>query len=143
MMNEERHAGVLHFSHNPNCEPAAFLANFATKDPGTQTMWNSMMRIPAHILHSATGIDENTIRTLKSYPLVTAPGTGEHACSCTNSRYAYQWHQYTLDQTPQFTRLQAMTSDVGQGIFKVAHLYQQPILHVMPRQRSAGLGVSS
>ena len=32
-------AGILHFSHNPNCQEAAFLANFATKDPGTQTMW--------------------------------------------------------------------------------------------------------
>lgn len=73
--------GVLHFSFNPNCEPAAFLANFATKDPGTQTTWNSMMHIPNRILNSATGIPEATFAQLKSnYPLVTAPGTGGEAC---------------------------------------------------------------
>lgn len=69
-------AGVIHFSHNPNCEPAAFLANFASIDPGTQSTWNSVMRIPTHILHAATGIDEQIINRLKQYPLVTAPGTG-------------------------------------------------------------------
>ena len=72
--------GVLHFSHNPNCQPAAFLASFATRDPGTQTIWNSMMRVPTHILHSATGIPERLINGLKQYPLVTAPGTGSEAC---------------------------------------------------------------
>ena len=81
--------GVLHFSHNPNCEPAAFLANFAHSDPGTQSTWNSLMRIPTRILHSATGIDEAIINRLKQYPLVTAPGTGMPfqllavACICT------------------------------------------------------------
>ena len=70
-------AGILHGSLNPTCEPAAFLANFATKDPGTQTTWNSMMMIPNDILNSATGIPESTIALLKStYPLVTPPGTG-------------------------------------------------------------------
>ena len=74
-------AGILHGSLNPNCEPAAFLANFATKDPGTQTTWNSMMMIPNDILNSATGIPETTIALLKSnYPLVTPPGTGGEAC---------------------------------------------------------------
>lgn len=73
--------GVLHFSFNPNCQPAAFLANFATKDPGTQTMWSSMMHIPNRILNSATGIPEATFAQLKSqYRLVTAPGTGGEAC---------------------------------------------------------------
>ncbi|KAK9804999.1 hypothetical protein WJX73_010155 [Symbiochloris irregularis] len=72
--------GVLHFSHNPNCEPAAFLASFAHKDPGTQTMWGSMMRVPTHILHSATGLPERLISGLKQFPLVTAPGTGGEAC---------------------------------------------------------------
>ncbi len=74
-------AGILHFSFNPNCEPAAFLANFATRDPGTQTMWNSMMHIPNRILNSATGIPESTFTQLKSnYQMVTAPGTGGEAC---------------------------------------------------------------
>ena len=47
--------GLIHFSHNPNCEPAAFLANFGTTDPGTQTTWNSFIQIPTHIIHAATG----------------------------------------------------------------------------------------
>jgi quercetin dioxygenase-like cupin family protein len=80
--NETIHVpqGVLHFSHNPNCQPAAFLANFATKDPGTQTMFASLMQVPTNILHSATGIPEVTINLLKTYPLVTAPGTGGEEC---------------------------------------------------------------
>ena len=69
-------AGLLHFSFNPNCEPAAFLANFGDSDPGTQTMWNSLMRVPTHILNSANGLPEALITGLKSYPQVTAPGTG-------------------------------------------------------------------
>ena len=74
------HSGLLHFSYNPSCKPAAFLANFATKDPGTQTMWGAMMTIPTDMLHMATGIPESTIEQLKSYPIVTAPGTGGEAC---------------------------------------------------------------
>jgi oxalate decarboxylase/phosphoglucose isomerase-like protein (cupin superfamily) len=72
--------GVLHFSHNPYCQPAAFLANFGNSDPGTQTTWNSMMRIPSYILNAATGLTEDTINQLKSLPLVTAPGTGGEDC---------------------------------------------------------------
>lgn len=72
--------GLLHFSFNPNCEPAAFLANFGDRDPGTQSMWNSMMRVPTHILNAANGIPENIINRLKQYPLVTAPGTGGEEC---------------------------------------------------------------
>jgi hypothetical protein len=72
--------GVLHFSHNPHCEPAAFLANFGHTDPGTQTMWNSLMRVPSYILNAATGLSEDTINQLKSLPLVTAPGTGGEEC---------------------------------------------------------------
>jgi len=73
--------GILHFSYNPNCEPAAFLANFPNRDPGTQTIWGSMMRIPNRILNSATGIPEATFASLKTrYPLVTTPGTGGEAC---------------------------------------------------------------
>lgn len=73
-------AGVLHFSHNYNCEPAAFLANFGQSDPGTQTMWGSMMQIPTSILHMSTGIPEDTINLLKNYPRVVAPGTGGEEC---------------------------------------------------------------
>jgi quercetin dioxygenase-like cupin family protein len=72
--------GVLHFSHNPYCEPAAFLASFGNSDPGTQTTWNSMMRVPSYILNAATGLTEATINQLKSLPLVTAPGTGGEDC---------------------------------------------------------------
>lgn len=72
--------GVLHFSHNPYCEPAAFLANIGNSDPGTQTMWNSMMRVPSYILNAATGLTEDSINQLKSLPLVTAPGTGGEEC---------------------------------------------------------------
>jgi hypothetical protein len=38
-------AGMMHFSYNPTCQPAAFIANFATRDPGTQTTWGSLMRV--------------------------------------------------------------------------------------------------
>ncbi len=31
------HAGILHFSHNPNCNQAQFLANFGERDPGART----------------------------------------------------------------------------------------------------------
>ena len=27
-------AGLMHFSHNPTCQPAQFLANFGERDPG-------------------------------------------------------------------------------------------------------------
>lgn len=72
--------GILHFSFNPTCEPAAFLANFATADPGTQTMWNSMMRVPTHILNAATGVSEAILDQLKRLPQVKAPGTGGEEC---------------------------------------------------------------
>ena len=72
--------GVVHFSHNPYCQPAAFLANFGERDPGTQTIWNSLMRVPSYILNAATGLTEDTINQLKSLPLVTAPGTGGEEC---------------------------------------------------------------
>ncbi|KAK9811073.1 hypothetical protein WJX73_000154 [Symbiochloris irregularis] len=72
--------GILHFSHNPTCEPAAFLANFPNRDPGVQSMWPSMMRIPTHILNGATGIDERLINGLKAFPIVTTPGTGGEEC---------------------------------------------------------------
>ncbi|KAK9794065.1 hypothetical protein WJX73_003686 [Symbiochloris irregularis] len=80
--NETIHipTGIMHFSFNYQCEPAAFLANFATKDPGTQTTWNSLMRIPTHILNSATTIPERLINGLKQFPQVTAPGTGGEEC---------------------------------------------------------------
>ncbi|KAK9809020.1 hypothetical protein WJX72_008010 [[Myrmecia] bisecta] len=72
--------GVLHFSHNLDCKPAAFLANFATKDPGTQTMWNSLLQVPTAALNAATGLSEVNIEQLKSLPLVIAPGTGGEEC---------------------------------------------------------------
>jgi len=81
--NETIHVpqGLLHFSYNPTCQPAAFLANFATRDPGTQTMWGSLMRIPNRILNSATGIPEATFQSLKArYPLVGTQGTGGEEC---------------------------------------------------------------
>ena len=30
-------AGIVHFSHNPFCQPAQFLANFGERDPGETT----------------------------------------------------------------------------------------------------------
>ncbi|KAK9823393.1 hypothetical protein WJX72_002454 [[Myrmecia] bisecta] len=72
--------GVLHFSHNLACKPAAFLANFATKDPGTQTMWNSLLQVPTPALNAATGLSEVNIEQLKTLPLVVAPGTGGEEC---------------------------------------------------------------
>jgi len=73
-------AGVMHFSYNPTCEKASFLANFATRDPGTQTVWASLMNVPTEILHAATGISEAKIAELKQYRLVIAPGTGGEDC---------------------------------------------------------------
>lgn len=72
--------GVMHFSHNNECEPAAFLANFGVSDPGTQTIWTSFIRIPSDVLNAATGIPEDRINELKQLPLVTAPGTGGEEC---------------------------------------------------------------
>jgi hypothetical protein len=81
--NETIHipSGLLHFSLNPYCQPAAFISTFPNRDPGTQTTWGSLMKIPNRILNSATGIPEATFASLKSqYPLVTTPGTGGEAC---------------------------------------------------------------
>ena len=68
-------AGLLHFSFNDNCAPAAFLANFGNRDPGTQSIWNSVMQVPSPILHLSSGLPEATFNLLKTYPLVLAPGT--------------------------------------------------------------------
>ncbi|KAL3156345.1 hypothetical protein ABBQ38_000663 [Trebouxia sp. C0009 RCD-2024] len=72
--------GIMHFSINNHCEPAAFLANFGISDPGTQTIWNSFIRIPTNVLNAATGISEEDINELKQMPLVTPPGTGGEDC---------------------------------------------------------------
>lgn len=64
----------MHFSINNQCEPAAFLANFGVSDPGTQTIWNSFIRIPSDVLNAATGLPEAQINELKLMPLVTPPG---------------------------------------------------------------------
>ena len=66
--------GIVHFSFNDNCQPAAFLANFGTRDPGTQSIWNSIMQIPNSILHLSTGIPEANFNTYKQLPLILAPG---------------------------------------------------------------------
>lgn len=91
--------GILHFSHNPTCYPAAFLANFATRDPGTQTMWNALLKIPNRILHAASGIPESTFQVLKSkFALVTAPGTGGEDCLARcNLTFATSNKLYNLD----------------------------------------------
>lgn len=71
----------MHFAFNPNCQPATFVANFATKDPGIQTFYNSLTSVPNNILHASTGIPESNWAQLKSqYPLVTTPGTGDQSC---------------------------------------------------------------
>ncbi|KAL3152489.1 hypothetical protein ABBQ32_001524 [Trebouxia sp. C0010 RCD-2024] len=72
--------GIMHFSINNQCEPAAFLANFGVSDPGTQTIWNSFIRIPSDVLNAATGLPEAQINELKLMPLVTPPGTGGEEC---------------------------------------------------------------
>jgi quercetin dioxygenase-like cupin family protein len=72
--------GLQHFSHNPTCLGAQFLANFATADPGTQTTWNSFIQVPTAILQMSTGIAESEIAKLKQLPLVIAPGTGGEEC---------------------------------------------------------------
>lgn len=72
--------GLQHFSHNPTCQGAQFLANFATADPGTQTVWNSFVKVPTPILHMSTGIPEAQLKQLTSMPLVVAPGTGGEEC---------------------------------------------------------------
>lgn len=69
----------MHFSINNHCEPAAFLANFGISDPGTQTIWNSFIRIPTNVLNAATGISEEDINELKQMPLVTPPGIDSDA----------------------------------------------------------------
>ena len=75
-----RSACILHFSYNPNCYPAAFLANFATKDPGTQTMWSSLFTVPSFMLNAASGLSEDDIDRIKRLPVVVAPGTGGTEC---------------------------------------------------------------
>ena len=70
----------MHFSHNNECEPAAFLANFGVSDPGTQTIWNSFIRIPSNVLNAATGLSEDQINEFKQLPLVTAPGMDKDSC---------------------------------------------------------------
>mmetsp|Transcript_20333 Transcript_20333/g.34910 ORF Transcript_20333/g.34910 Transcript_20333/m.34910 type:complete len:246 (-) Transcript_20333:245-982(-) len=72
--------GVLHFSHNPTCEPAAFLANFGTKDPGTQTIWSSLFNVPTSILQAASGLPESLIEQIKTYPFLEVPSTGGEEC---------------------------------------------------------------
>ena len=70
--------GLLHFSFNDNCQPAAFLANFGNRDPGTQSTWNSVMQVPSSILHLSTGIPEAQFNVYKQLPLILAPG-GSHS----------------------------------------------------------------
>ncbi|KAK9836842.1 hypothetical protein WJX74_009336 [Apatococcus lobatus] len=72
--------GLLHFSFNDNCEEAAFLANFGTRDPGTQSIWNSIMQVPSSILQLSTGIPETNFNSYKQLPLILAPGTGGEEC---------------------------------------------------------------
>ena len=47
---------------------------------GTQTAWNSLMKIPNSVLNAATGIPESTFTEFKKMPQVIAPGTGGEAC---------------------------------------------------------------
>lgn len=78
--------GVLHFSHNLQCEPAAFIANFGNRDPGTQTWWTSLLAIPTPHLAAATNIADNQetaehiINGWKKRKTVTAPATGGAEC---------------------------------------------------------------
>ncbi|KAK9836900.1 hypothetical protein WJX74_010720 [Apatococcus lobatus] len=72
--------GLLHFSFNDNCEEAAFLANFGNRDPGTQSIWNSIMQVPSSILQLSTGIPEALFNLYKHLPLIEAPGTGGEEC---------------------------------------------------------------
>jgi len=72
--------GIQHFSHNPTCGQAQFLANFATADPGTQTVWNAFIKAPTEVLHMSTGISAATWNEYKQLPLVVAPGTGGEEC---------------------------------------------------------------
>jgi hypothetical protein len=73
--------GLLHFSHNQECTPAGFLANFAYRDPGTQSTIPALFRIPIPILHMSSGIPEATWLNLRTqYPPPQAPGTGGEDC---------------------------------------------------------------
>ena len=42
-------AGILHFSHNPNCAPAQFLANFGERDPGARVRVSFRVRVTADL----------------------------------------------------------------------------------------------
>lgn len=72
--------GLMHFSYNTGCQPAQFLANFGERDPGTQTIWHSLVKIPDAALNAATGIPESMWKSLKTYPLAIAPTTGGEEC---------------------------------------------------------------
>ena len=50
------------------------------QDPGTQTTWNSLVKVPTEVLHLSTGIPAATWAEYKKLPLVVAPGTGGEAC---------------------------------------------------------------
>lgn len=43
--------GLMHFAYNNDCEPAQYLASYGTRDPGTQSIWASLMMIPTAALH--------------------------------------------------------------------------------------------
>ncbi len=51
-----------------------------SQDPGTQTTWNSLVKVPSEVLHLSTGIPAATWAEYKKLPLVIAPGTGGEAC---------------------------------------------------------------
>jgi quercetin dioxygenase-like cupin family protein len=72
--------GLIHYSHNPTCLGAQFLANFGNLDPGTQTTWSALVAVPTSIIQLSTGIPESQIDQLKTLPLLIAPGTGGEEC---------------------------------------------------------------
>ena len=51
----------MHFSHNQRCVPASFIANFGNRDPGTQTIWSSLMAIPTPILAVSLSFARNLL----------------------------------------------------------------------------------
>lgn len=63
--------GVPHGAHNPNCEPAMYLAYYDAADPGTITLGQALAKLPTITFAAALNITEALGAAIQSH-LVTA-----------------------------------------------------------------------
>ena len=57
--------GLLHSFHNDFCEPAAFVDFYATSDPGIQTAWSALIKMPDSIILASTGMSAEQLLDLR------------------------------------------------------------------------------